>query len=260
VGLEMSKSPGTVSKILWHFTGGPEWDPELHRQKTVPKKSAVAYDILNKIIEECVLKTSSFSEVAQTLMINSDDDELKTIKTRPVCCLADIPIQHLGYHSRRYGKIAIGFHRHAVGPKFNPVLYNAIGSNLNIETGLLDDWIKSDAAFKLERLLHDKGFSADSDYAEIFSLIEDIQMSITASSSLLVDVLTYSKTFKPASEFDTIYCEREWRATDDYNFMYPDIAMIVLPRRGGYYKKFVEKHTELLQYFSVVAWEDLIEH
>ena len=30
------------------------------------------------------------------------------------CCLADIPIIHLGYHANRYGKIAIGYHRDAV--------------------------------------------------------------------------------------------------------------------------------------------------
>src|SRR5262249_37193027 len=31
--LAMPASPGTVSKILWHFTGGPIWDEAAKRQK-----------------------------------------------------------------------------------------------------------------------------------------------------------------------------------------------------------------------------------
>ena len=46
------------------------------------------------------------------------------VKSAPVCCLADIPIAHLSYHARRYGKIAFGFHREAaVTHGFNPVFY-----------------------------------------------------------------------------------------------------------------------------------------
>jgi len=42
----------------------------------------------------------------------------------PVCCLADIPPIHFGYHAARYGKFAIGFHRASVVRHgFNPVLY-----------------------------------------------------------------------------------------------------------------------------------------
>lgn len=256
----MSKTPGTVSKILWHFTGGPEWDREINKQKKTLKRSQLAFEILNKIIDQRILMTGSFSEVSQSLAINRDDDDIMTISTRPVCCLADIPIQHLSYHAKRYGKFAIGFHRHNVGPQFNPVLYNAIGSDLNIQIGLLHQWGQDEGAFKLEKLLREMGLSADPQYREVFDLIEDIQMNFTVSSSLLVDVLTYSKSFNSNSEFGTIYCEREWRSTQDFYFEPSDIAMVVLPRRGGFYNRFLQEQTELLKFFSVVAWEDLVEH
>ena len=34
-----------------------------------------------------------------------------TMYSSSICCLADIPAVHLGYHATRYGKFAIGFHR-----------------------------------------------------------------------------------------------------------------------------------------------------
>ena len=38
----MNGTPGTVSKILWHFTGGPRWNSELNRQEQEPKPAEEA--------------------------------------------------------------------------------------------------------------------------------------------------------------------------------------------------------------------------
>ena len=57
------------------------------------------------------------------------------------------------------------------------------------------------------------------------------------------DVLAFIKTFDN-TEFSTIYCEREWRATKSLNFDYSDVAMLVIPRRVGteeYFGEFVAK-------------------
>ena len=56
----------------------------------------------------------------------------KTVLTHcQICCLSEIPIQHLPYHAKRYGRFAIGFHRESCLQKgFRPVLY-----------ALEDDWI-----------------------------------------------------------------------------------------------------------------------
>ena len=256
----MSKTPGTVSKILWHFTGGPQWDNKLNKQNVILKNTAYAYKILDRIIEEGILKTGSYSEVVQTLVYSGPEDGHKTIQTRPVCCLADIPIQHLGYHSKRYGKIAIGFHRDSVQRQFNPVLYNPIGSYVNCELGMLHDWINDETVYKLKRTLRNLGIIENTHNEDVFILIDEIQDNLDICAQLFVDVLTYSKSFDPSKEFETIYCEREWRSTDDFHFIPSDVAMVVLPRRGGHYKRFVEEHIDLLKHFSVVAWEDLIEH
>ncbi|WP_170061738.1 hypothetical protein [Nonlabens arenilitoris] len=44
-------NPGTVSKILWHFTGGPLWNEILNKQENQPKPVELSYDILIKILE-----------------------------------------------------------------------------------------------------------------------------------------------------------------------------------------------------------------
>jgi hypothetical protein len=41
LGLTMPSSPGTVSKILWHFTGGPRWNEVEKRQEATPKPNTV---------------------------------------------------------------------------------------------------------------------------------------------------------------------------------------------------------------------------
>ena len=132
----MSGSPGTVSKILWHFTGGPNWDAKTNRQKKRPKPTRQAYEILVKILEGRELKIGKYKEVIRfkELVSRTHDEEsgswfegigpTRRLDSDPVCCLADIPIVHLGYHAERYGKVAIGFHREsALRHGFNPVFY-----------------------------------------------------------------------------------------------------------------------------------------
>ena len=131
----MEYSSGTVSKILWHFTGGPKWDTKNNRQLKELKKFDEAYDILKKIINTKHLKMSDYQEVVKVKVpknILSKRNKIlkpeyyldKEIKASPICCLADIPIQHLNYHAERYGKFAIGFHRKsAIKNGFNPVFY-----------------------------------------------------------------------------------------------------------------------------------------
>ena len=39
-------SPGSVSKILWHFTGGPKWNDQKKRQAKKQKPAAEAFENL----------------------------------------------------------------------------------------------------------------------------------------------------------------------------------------------------------------------
>ena len=49
-------TPGTVSKILWHFTGGPKWDSIKNRHQKRPKPSSDAYNNLISIVNSKTLK------------------------------------------------------------------------------------------------------------------------------------------------------------------------------------------------------------
>ncbi len=42
----MPSSPGTVSRILWHFTGGPRWNEAEKRREKKLKATRTAYEYL----------------------------------------------------------------------------------------------------------------------------------------------------------------------------------------------------------------------
>ncbi len=46
----MPNGPGTVSEILWHFTGGPRWNKNLNRQDAELKPPDEAYAALSSIL------------------------------------------------------------------------------------------------------------------------------------------------------------------------------------------------------------------
>lgn len=110
----MNARPGTVSRILWHFTGGP---PESK------KTDEEAYRALKSILETKSLRATAREHVKQRH--GGDGVDLVTKEeTATVGCVAEIPIQHLGYHAERYGKFAIGFHRLGLyRAGFRPVIY-----------------------------------------------------------------------------------------------------------------------------------------
>ena len=58
----MPTSPGTVSRILWHFTGGPEWDKETNKQKTESKPVADAYAALVGILGSRELRIGGYKD------------------------------------------------------------------------------------------------------------------------------------------------------------------------------------------------------
>jgi hypothetical protein len=278
-------TPGTVSKILWHFTGGPVWDSERRKQSDLAKPSDQAYDNLKSILKSGELRLGSYKEVVRVRLAPFWKRDRKTgkktlvnpgvtfVESSPVCCLADIPAPHLGYHARRYGKFALGFHRDAVVQAgFNPVFYtlhdaptirsiyrgfaalnkanvDAIGNGVDAALSALDDDYPSDAAFELY---------------DIRSEANLIGKRISTARKSLSDFVAFVKTFE-RTEFNTIYCEREWRSIRPFNFDIEDIAMVVLPRKIGqnhYFRRFVERFPigrNLPRGIPIVAWEDLVE-
>ena len=57
--------PGTISKILWHFTGGPKWNVEAKCQESDPKPLYEAYAALHAILETRELHVGSFREIVR---------------------------------------------------------------------------------------------------------------------------------------------------------------------------------------------------
>jgi hypothetical protein len=77
-------------------------------------------------------------------------------------------------------------------------------------------------------------------------------------------LLAFTKSFGQ-EEFDSVYCEREWRSTNPFHFAYADVAMIVVPRVADdvkYYDRFVRNMAtiRLPRSVPIVSWEDLVEH
>ena len=70
--------------------------------------------------------------------------------------------------------------------------------------------------------------------------------------------MAYVKTFR-LDEYDTIYCEREWRSLRDFGFgSWKNVLMVVLPERyiEGLCKALPSQRKDT----TIVPWEVLMEH
>ncbi len=281
----MSFRPGTVSKILWHFTGGPQWDIHANKQLAQLKPAASAYEALKSIVSSRELRVGNYREVVKVIIpqkrrFNTDSKEVEhlvnfpvVVESSPVCCVADIPLQHLAYHAHRYGKIAIGFHRDAiVRAGFNPVMYTledtALLNSIYQGYSAIDEIDPYEAQSELdsfesevEDILITNEIDEKVDSFSVSAALENLGDGRDQIGKSYADFLAYIKTFNE-SEFDTIYCEREWRSTSTFKFSIEDIAIIILPKRENnfdFYSHFLE-NMHLPRGIAVAAWEDLIEH
>jgi hypothetical protein len=285
------QTPGTVSRILWHFTGGPLWNAEERRQNRAPKPAAQAYQNLRSILKGRELQLGSYREVVRVRTTRRKYDKAKRrfevernvqreLVSAPVCCLADVPIIHLSYLAERYGKFVVGFHRDAVvRGGFNPVFYAledaaAVNAtyrgfnhlrNITTEVVRLGGESAKDAIgdYLRENLLDD---APEEDGFEIlFSAADDLDHFAEKTRESFEKFLALVKTFAP-DEFGTIYCEREWRALTAFRFESKDVAMVVVPRAVGkkpYFGPFtssLSRSSLLPRSVPVVPWEDLVEH
>lgn len=275
--------PGTVSRILWHFTGGPSWNAETEEISMKPKSLDEAYKNLTSILTSKELKISEYYEIHKvigpeteyynptTKRFFRDKGEEHTIDSSPFCCLADIPIQHLHYHATRYGKCAIGFYREsAIRNDFNPVFYML--QNSAILNSIFDGMCYSDLSgirnsyFFFDELIPDFDRIYDKDtYQEALDIKEDIYNEISSIDEVIEPVIrsfknlaAFIKSFSPEA-FRSIYCEREWRSLKPFKFEDKDIALVVVPRKKECYNDLI--HSGILpRKIPIIPWEDLIEY
>lgn len=266
---------GTVSRILWHFTGGPSWSKRANRQNRRLKPAPKAYENLLKILRSGRLRCGGYRETLtgvipevehfkldpQTLEVTSSSKEknfhVRRESSARVCCLAEIPVIHLAVHARRYGKMAIGFHRSsALRNGFNPVLY--VPENSHLAVALVEALRLAD-----EKIANYSDLTRQTGRRPpLLKMLRDAESDRRRDLEMFA---AFTKTFSE-DEFGSVYCEREWRSTKPYDFQPEDIAMIVLPRKMGhrsYFDEFVERDvnkTVLLRYVPIVPWEDLVEH
>ena len=275
--------PGTVSKILWHFTGGPAWNERLKRQARETKSPSDAYKALIGILESRVLRLGRYKEVIRVQIPRRQRRPLlsgrpqrrrvvKVLESAPVCCLADVPVIHLSYLAKRYGRFAIGFHRDAaIRNGFNPVFYTLHDAEVirDIYNGFarinaFDMGAVRMVADDLEDAAHRSGLDLESDLDNLEVIADVFESDLEVSRDSLKQFLAFVKTFS-RNDFQTIYCEREWRAIEPFKFDYGDVAMIVLPRyegRGHYFAPFIKSRITALglpRTLPIVAWEDLVE-
>ena len=101
-----SRTPETVSQILWHFTGGPVWDEFAQRQRTRTEADRASIYVLVQVMESKILRVGSYKEVVKVVFKEQEPSTSGTVKatkhtrkiaSSPVVCLADIPIMHLSY-------------------------------------------------------------------------------------------------------------------------------------------------------------------
>ena len=283
----MNNNPGTVSKILWQFTGGPTWDTKTNKQGKKLKPANEAFSNLKAIIKSRTLKVGRFRELVNVVLPSYKQYSLfekgvVEIKNKPitmhsssVCCLADIPSVHLGYHATRYGKFAIGFHRSSVVRHgFNPVLYTlpttevirhiyeGLSSIESIDAGDLVSAAESIETNIMDEI--DEYHDISVDTSEVVSQAEVMEGYAQEAQSSIQDFIAFIKTFEE-DEFDSIYCEREWRSVKDFKFTFDDVAMIVAPKNfdgEDYFHALVEnvKNLKIPRRIPIVPWEDLIEN
>ena len=282
------QSPGTVSKILWHFTGGPTWNATEQRQNKRRKPDEKAYESLKGIISDKQLRIGQYKEVVNVIIPQRRSYDFKTKKftterdvpvkltSAPVCCLADIPIIHLAYHAFRYGKFAIGFHRDAVvNHGFNPVFYTLPDTTIirSVYEGFsqLKFADVNDIKFAVSDIENDVN-NLDSDELDISNSLseieygsDDIERYIDEAKDSFEQILAFIKTFDE-DEFGSVYCEREWRSVESYRFDFDEIAMVVVPKNVGkrkYFQRLIARDAasiKLPRSIPIVPWEDLVEH
>jgi hypothetical protein len=285
-------SPGTVSKILWHFTGGPEWNSKTKKQNTTPKPASKAYENLKSILRSKAIHLGTYKEVVRAIIpkrprLNPLTKKREAqeyapidIESSSICCLSDIPAPHLRYHAYRYGKFALGFHRDAViRAGFNPVFYTLQ------DTPIVRSIYRGFSSFKIadfetiynaistiemeisdtENVYDNLEIDTLGAISDIESEVDSLENAISRASESLQNLVAFVKSFEQ-NEFSTVYCEREWRSTKQYNFEIDDLAMVVLPKAIGdtkYYKDFVEEvapRLRLPRRIPIVPWDDLVEH
>src|SRR6266850_6539759 len=107
------------SATYWHFTGSP---CGLQGKDITSRTEMLADNRTRKTPEESVKILRSILKEKRLAARATESIGGRAI-TDPFCCVTDIPLKDLLYHSKYYGCVAVGFRQEAIRTKFLPVLY-----------------------------------------------------------------------------------------------------------------------------------------
>lgn len=256
----MNIEPGMVSDVLWHFPGGPECR-KADGENADPSDNDI-FAIFTSILQSHQLWANCAEQIQITLPHVTTptgkqlEDVTCSVATSAVGCLAEIPRRYLHYHGQRYGCFGIGFRRDAaLKHGFHPVLYTPQSpTNAEVITSLWNAHSRLaathySAMVELARSLPDSEVINSPNF-QLTALCESVDPLITSLLSSVQRLASFVKTFTE-DEFSTVYCEREWRSLDQFNFTDEDVVELVLP------KAFIANDEHFPASVKVTAWEEL---
>ena len=281
----MPSTPGTVSKdsvaFYWWTAGTRKPNRRTRNQNRLLQLTSVKGILTSKELRLGQKEWVNLEGVAITVLDRGREEFVDPayrnarFQASPVCCLADIPIMHLAYHSDRYGKFAIGFYRQAIiEAGFSPVLYQLEQSKmlgqLYAAVYTLSDFCHLNLSKVFEVISQDPTLSAidgnglETNMPFLQRHLELHSLGRLEAKKGIENLLSFVKSFK-LDEFDTIYCERECAIRPQFRFSFADVAMVVMPSNAQeieYLSPFIEfaKSIKLPRRIPTVAWEDLVEH
>ena len=239
------------SGIFWHFTGSPsgvDWSrvrkPADILKQGKPKPANEAVGILLKILESKKLLGVCVEQIAESK------------NTEPFCCVTDIPLKDLIYHSKYYGNVAVGFSSRVIFEQFLPVIYVPVAKlPASKEFTKPNEWCLAESEFHYHAGDTAKAWEME-EMAYVYGERVITELDESKAGQFFVDFLKITE-FSSKGE-DTFYSEREWRHIGDFKFNPHDVEMIIAPKiQLPRIRKYIESNQEYKRNgaLSLISWE-----
>ncbi|RDW15395.1 abortive infection system antitoxin AbiGi family protein [Oceanobacillus chungangensis] len=232
-----------VSKELTHFVGRHQQESE-------------RFDLLIDIIKSGLLLHKNITE---DIKINRDAHGLEDIVTPGITCFADIPINDLSLHMKKYSNFGLAFNKDFLVEKgANPVSYIATNGIIREANGqpknqnsIKEDYFKMNIKRYFSLMNQIQDMLKKKDEQGNVSILDELQLLDTF---LIKHVFSYLKPFdasKTDADKENYYLEREWRIVGDVQFTITDIARILIPEKYG-----KQLRTALPEYYGQVSFTE----
>ncbi|WP_413560420.1 abortive infection system antitoxin AbiGi family protein [Bdellovibrio sp. HCB209] len=232
---------GHISDLLWHFIGPKDFENYDYDKAIKRLLSYFDEDSKNLTLEPYIANSSFYD---RTLILTSADYGTMAeasdihnylVKEPKSVCFCDIPINSLPIHMAKYGDIGIGIRRNRVveGSFINhvrPVLYYP-----HITETELKKQYNIDRFWKLT--------------GNTVTLEDFVKIPTKLSHSPSIPE-------HQSEDFESIYEEREWRATKPIELTTQDIAYVIVPD-DTYIKKYHKLQKLIMNGVGLIKAKDM---